>query len=161
MNKYSYPAVFTPEENGAYSINFPDLESCYTYGDNLTNDLMMGENVLAFTLYDYEKENRAIPAPGHSPICSSLQLNRLPAIWNRKCPDKTGFHTHFQQSGLLPDTIHMRLTIPACREKPAMPSFSAASVIFNLSYCFELFWHLLASFIFLQSTFHAFSPHGL
>lgn len=63
MNKYSYPAVFTPEENGAYSINFPDLESCYTCGDNLTDALMMGEDVLAFTLYDYEKENRAIPTP--------------------------------------------------------------------------------------------------
>ena len=55
-NKYSSPAVFTPEENGAYSINFPDLESCYTCGDNLTDALMMGEDVLAFTLYDYEKE---------------------------------------------------------------------------------------------------------
>lgn len=63
MNKYSYPAIFTPEDNGMYSVNFPDLESCYTCGDNMTDALMMAEDVLAFTLYDYEKEKRDIPAP--------------------------------------------------------------------------------------------------
>ena len=72
MNKYSYPAVFTPEKNGAYSVNFPDLESCYTCGDNLTDALMMGEDILAFTLYDYEKEKRAIPVPSAP---SSITLN--------------------------------------------------------------------------------------
>lgn len=25
--KYAYPAIFTPESNGGYSINFPDLDS--------------------------------------------------------------------------------------------------------------------------------------
>ena len=30
MARYAYPAVFTPEENGQFSVNFPDLESCYT-----------------------------------------------------------------------------------------------------------------------------------
>ena len=63
MNKYSYPAVFTPEENGAYSIDFPDLEGCYTCGDNLADAIMMAEDVLAFVLYDYEKDNRVIPTP--------------------------------------------------------------------------------------------------
>ena len=63
MRKYSYPAVFTPEENGAYSINFPDFESCYTCGDTLADGIMMAEDVLAFTLYDYEKENRPVPVP--------------------------------------------------------------------------------------------------
>lgn len=64
MNKYSYPAVFTPEENGAYSINFPDIEGCYTCGDNLADGIMMAEDALAFTLYDdYEKENRPVPMP--------------------------------------------------------------------------------------------------
>lgn len=63
MNKYSYPAVFTPEENGAFSINFPDLERCYTCGDNMTDAIMMAEDVLAYVLYDYEKDGKVIPAP--------------------------------------------------------------------------------------------------
>ncbi len=64
MAKYVYPAVFTPEEQGGYSVNFPDLESCYTCGDNLADAIYMAEDVLAFTLYDYEKQHRDIPKPG-------------------------------------------------------------------------------------------------
>ena len=61
MSKYSYPAVFSPEENGGYSLRFPDLEGCYTCGENITEALMMGQDVLAFTLYDYEREGCKIP----------------------------------------------------------------------------------------------------
>ena len=35
MAKYAYPAVFTHEEDGSYSIHFPDLEGCYTCSDSL------------------------------------------------------------------------------------------------------------------------------
>ncbi|MBQ9062248.1 MAG: type II toxin-antitoxin system HicB family antitoxin [Eubacterium sp.] len=62
MARYVYPAVFTPEDSG-FSVNFPDLESCYTCGDNLADAIYMAEDVLAFTLYDYEKNHRAIPQP--------------------------------------------------------------------------------------------------
>lgn len=63
MTKYVYPAVFTPEENGGFSVNFPDFESCYTCGDNMKDALLMAEDVLAFVLYDYEREDRQIPKP--------------------------------------------------------------------------------------------------
>lgn len=66
MNKYSYPAIFTPEEKGQFSVNFPDLESCYTCGDNLTDAIIMAEDVLAYTLYDYEREDKEIPVPSSS-----------------------------------------------------------------------------------------------
>ena len=62
--KYVYPSVFTKEEKG-YSVFFPDLESCYTCGDNLEDSIMMAEDVLALTLYHYEKENKEIPAPSN------------------------------------------------------------------------------------------------
>lgn len=63
MAKYVYPAILTPEENGAYSIVFPDLEGCYTCGDNLEDALEMAEDALALVLYGYEKDRRLIPAP--------------------------------------------------------------------------------------------------
>ncbi len=63
MAKYVYPAVFTPEVNGMYSVSFPDLESCYTCGEDLAEAIYMAEDVLSFTLYDYERNNRLIPAP--------------------------------------------------------------------------------------------------
>ena len=60
MAKYVYPAIFTPEEKG-FSVYFPDLEGCYTCGDDLQNALMMAEDVLAFVLYDLEREGKVIP----------------------------------------------------------------------------------------------------
>jgi len=62
MAKYAYPAIFTKEENG-YSIQFPDLESCYTSADNLTGGIEMAADVLCLTLYWQEKEGKDIPAP--------------------------------------------------------------------------------------------------
>lgn len=59
--KYVYPAVFTPEENGQFSVNFPDLESCYTCGDDLGDALYMAEDVLAMTLVSYENNSTPIP----------------------------------------------------------------------------------------------------
>ncbi len=60
---YAYPAIFTPEVEGGFSGVFPDLESCYTCGDNMADALIMAEDVLALTLYGYEKEHKTIPAP--------------------------------------------------------------------------------------------------
>lgn len=63
MGKYVYPAVFTEEESGLYAVNFPDLESCYTSGENLTDAFEMAEDVLALTLYEYERDGKTIPDP--------------------------------------------------------------------------------------------------
>ncbi len=62
MAKYVYPAVFTPEEGG-YTVNFPDFESCYTDGDNLEDALEMAADVLCLTLYDMEERGETIPEP--------------------------------------------------------------------------------------------------
>ena len=59
--KYAYPAVFTPESEGGYSVVFPDLEGCYTCGDSIEDAIYMAEDVLAFTLFDFEKEGKAVP----------------------------------------------------------------------------------------------------
>lgn len=62
MAKYVYPAIFSPEEEGGYSVFFPDLEGCYTCGDDLKDALFMAEDVLAFYLYDEERDGKTIPA---------------------------------------------------------------------------------------------------
>lgn len=61
MAKYVYPAVFTEEENGQYSVNFPDLESCYTGGNSLVDAMEMAEDVLIATLAEAEKDGTPIP----------------------------------------------------------------------------------------------------
>lgn len=70
MAKYIYPAVFTKETDGGYSVVFYDLESCYTCGDTLEEAMEMAEDVLALTLYGYEVEHKEIPSPTPIPSIS-------------------------------------------------------------------------------------------
>ena len=62
MGKYAFPAIFEPEGT-KYNVTFPDLPHCFTCGSDLPEALEMAEDALAFTLYDYEREGRAAPAP--------------------------------------------------------------------------------------------------
>lgn len=61
MAKYIYPAIFT-KEGEFYTVRFPDLESCYTQGDNLQDAYEMAEDVLCLMLYNLEEEKAKIPA---------------------------------------------------------------------------------------------------
>ena len=63
MTKYVYPAVFTQEADGSYSVEFRDLEGCYTCGDNLEHAIEMAQDALSLSLYEYEADNRFIPEP--------------------------------------------------------------------------------------------------
>lgn len=70
--KYAYPAIFTPEEDGGYSVRFPDLEGCFTCGDDMADALFMAEDALALVLYGYERDGRMIPVPSQ---VESLKLD--------------------------------------------------------------------------------------
>lgn len=61
MSKYIYPAVFTPEENGAFSVAFPDIGGCFTSGDDLQDAFDMASDALALMLYHFEQEKMDIP----------------------------------------------------------------------------------------------------
>ena len=71
MAKYVYPAVFTAEEKGLYSINFPDLPHCYTCGQNLTHGYEMAEDVLAMVICELEDEKQPLPIPSDPKSISS------------------------------------------------------------------------------------------
>lgn len=61
MAKYIYPAVFTKEKEGGYSIDFPDITGCYTCSETAQEGFEMAEDVLALMLYDLEQEKKEIP----------------------------------------------------------------------------------------------------
>lgn len=63
MAKYVYPAIFTAEKEGGYSVVFPDLEGCYTQGETLDEALKMAEDVLNLTLYGLEEDGKSIAPP--------------------------------------------------------------------------------------------------
>ncbi len=63
MAKYIYPAIFAPENDGGFSVTFPDIKGCYTCGDSLEESLSMAEDALSLMLVHLEDEKRQIPAP--------------------------------------------------------------------------------------------------
>jgi len=63
MAKYIYPAIFTKEDEGGYSILFPDLQGCYTQGEEIQDSLEMANDALCLALYCLEDRNEEIPAP--------------------------------------------------------------------------------------------------
>ncbi len=60
MSVYVYPAIFSPEE-GRYNVVFPDLPDCYTCGDDLTDAMLMAQDVLSDVMSDKEETGEAIP----------------------------------------------------------------------------------------------------
>lgn len=61
MAQYVYPAVFTEEDCG-YSIQFPDLENCFTSAETLGEGIKMANDVLCLMLYEMEQSGEPIPA---------------------------------------------------------------------------------------------------
>ncbi len=51
MAKYVYPAIFVPEENGMYSVFFPNIEGCTTCGNDLSHAIEMAAEDDAFVTY--------------------------------------------------------------------------------------------------------------
>src|SRR5699024_12776248 len=51
----AYPAIFTPEENGGYLIEFPDIQGAFTgiNNDDLGYGMVMSSEVLGLTVADY------------------------------------------------------------------------------------------------------------
>lgn len=60
MAQYVFPAIFEPED-GMYNVSFPDLPSCYTCGDNLTDAMRMADDALCGWLSRAEEMGEAIP----------------------------------------------------------------------------------------------------
>lgn len=82
MSKYVYPAVFTKEDNGQYSVVFRDLEGCYTCGDSMEQAIEMAEDALALVLYGYEVEGKEIPIPSER---ESIELRQGEFVNDIRC----------------------------------------------------------------------------
>ena len=60
MAKYVYPAVFTPEDGG-YTVLFPDVQNCFTEGNDITEAMENAQDVLCLMLYEMERSHQDIP----------------------------------------------------------------------------------------------------
>lgn len=60
--KHSYPAIFYKEEDGRYSVLFPDFDAA-TCGDDLDDAIAMAEECLALQLKGLKEDGEAFPTP--------------------------------------------------------------------------------------------------
>ena len=63
LKKYTYVAVFTPEDNGMFSVNFPDLDDCYTCGNDREDAVDSAKDVLIMSILGYVEAAEILPAP--------------------------------------------------------------------------------------------------
>jgi len=61
--KYVYPAVFEKEDDGSFSVSFPDLEGAFTCGKNLAEALYMAADCLGLVLYGFEEDKEEFSVP--------------------------------------------------------------------------------------------------
>jgi predicted RNase H-like HicB family nuclease len=60
---YIYPAIFYPEDEGRYSVIFPDLNNLATYGDTLADAFAMAQEACGQYLFTSLRDGDIIPAP--------------------------------------------------------------------------------------------------
>ncbi len=76
MAKYIYPAVFHPNEDGSYTVIFPDLPGCITEGKDLDNAMHMAQDVLSAWV-EYAVESGEPIAPASRPQDIDLNTNEF------------------------------------------------------------------------------------
>jgi len=59
---YIYPAIFSSNENGSYTITYPDLPGCISEGKNLSNAIDMAQEALSQWLEYLVSEKQVIPS---------------------------------------------------------------------------------------------------
>lgn len=67
--KYIYPAIIkhTTDDkafpNGVYEVSFPDLPTCFTFGNTLQEAFINGQDALNLILWGLEDDKKVIPSP--------------------------------------------------------------------------------------------------
>ena len=75
MKKLFYPAVFETEEDGRFSVFFPDVPGCNTCGDNMQDAYEMAQDALGITL-SYMQDNKEEMPKSSLPKEISLEANQ-------------------------------------------------------------------------------------
>ena len=102
--KYVYPACFYPEDNGQYSIIFPDLGGIATYGNNLEDAISMATDLLCTWVLDCKKDKEALPPPS---TIHQIELDGNGAFANLIVADIEAYTAKNNKS------VKKTLTIPA------------------------------------------------
>jgi predicted RNase H-like HicB family nuclease len=61
--EYVFPAIFAQNDDGSYTVTFPDLPGCISEGKSLGNALYMAESALTQWIEYLTDKKQEIPAP--------------------------------------------------------------------------------------------------
>lgn len=104
MLNLTYLAVLEPGEDGSYSVSFPDLPGCFSYGDNLTEAQRMAEDAASLHVYGMERDGDEIPSP-------SLSLSKEVTEGNVVMP--VTIHPDLYRAKRDNERIKTNITLPA------------------------------------------------
>lgn len=62
MAEYVYPAVFHPNDDGSYTITYPDLPGCISEGKSLGNAIYMAQAALTQWIEYLTDKKQSIPS---------------------------------------------------------------------------------------------------
>ena len=110
MMNLTYLAVLEPGEDGSYSVYFPDLPGCFSYGDNLTMVQQMAEEAASLHVYGIEQEGEEIPTP-------SLSLSKEDTEGNVVMP--ITIHTDLYRAKRDNERVKTNITLPALLKRIA------------------------------------------
>lgn len=71
LKQVTYQGVFEPAADGGFSVYFPDLPGCVSYGATLTEAQRNARDTLGLHLYGIEKDGEPVPAPSAVPEIDS------------------------------------------------------------------------------------------
>lgn len=67
QREITYQGVFERTGDGAFSVYFPDLPGCTSYGETLSEAQKNAQDALRFHLFGMEQDGDQIPAPSTTP----------------------------------------------------------------------------------------------
>lgn len=101
---YVYPALFYKEDDGRYSVIFPDLNELATFGDSLPDAFAMAQEACGQYLFNSLKDGDTLPAPSD---IESIRDNDS-AFVNLICVDLDAYARAYNDK-----PVKKTLTIPA------------------------------------------------
>lgn len=104
MLNLTYLAVLESGEDGSYSVSFPDLPGCFSYGKNLTEAQQMAEEAASLHVYGMERDGDEIPTP-------SLNLSRENTDGNVVMP--VTIHPDLYRTKRDNERVKTNITLPA------------------------------------------------
>lgn len=67
LKQITYQGVFEPTEGDGFSVYFPDLPGCTSWGDTLSEAQKNAQDALGLHLYGMEKDGDPVPVPSAAP----------------------------------------------------------------------------------------------